>query len=89
MRALPPQYAMTVYYADVAGLRGPEISEITHAPVGTVMGRLHRARRKLRVPLADVADEHGYQRSAATTPPPMAVEPMPASLKRLLANGYR
>ncbi len=65
MAALPPQYALTVYYADVAGLRGPHIAQITHAPVGTVRGRLHRARRQLRSLLSDLADERGYEPAAS------------------------
>jgi Sigma-70, region 4 len=50
---------MTVYYADVHGHRYREITEILDIPVGTVMSRLHSARRRLRELLADVAHDHG------------------------------
>jgi RNA polymerase sigma-70 factor (ECF subfamily) len=53
MLALPEEYRMTVYYADVAGFRYREIAEIMDAPKGTVMSRLHRGRRQLRNLLAD------------------------------------
>jgi RNA polymerase sigma-70 factor (ECF subfamily) len=52
MRALPEQFRMTVYYADVEGLRRTEIAEIMGTPVGTVISRLHRGRRQLRGLLA-------------------------------------
>ena len=51
---------MVVYYADVEGFRYREIAEILNIPVGTVMSRLHRGRRQLRVLLADVASEFGF-----------------------------
>ena len=46
--------------ADVEGLRINEIAEITGAPPGTVMTRVHRARIRLRGLLADVARARGY-----------------------------
>jgi RNA polymerase sigma-70 factor, ECF subfamily len=60
MEALPDQFRTTVYYADVEGYRYSEIAELTDAPVGTVMSRLHRGRRQLRRRLADVARERGF-----------------------------
>jgi RNA polymerase sigma-70 factor (ECF subfamily) len=60
MCALPEQYRLAVYYADVEGLRYKEIADRTHTPVGTVMSRLHRGRRLLRHLLADVAEQRGY-----------------------------
>jgi RNA polymerase sigma-70 factor (ECF subfamily) len=57
MQALPEQYRMTVYYADIAGFRYREISEIMDTPKGTVMSRLHRGRRQLRNLLADTTDD--------------------------------
>jgi RNA polymerase sigma-70 factor (ECF subfamily) len=42
------------------GRRFNEIAELTDAPIGTVMSRLHRGRRRLRWLLADVAQDRGY-----------------------------
>lgn len=60
MRALPEKYRTAVYYADVEGRKSREIAELTHAPIGTVMSRLHRGRRRLRAALAGVARDRGY-----------------------------
>ena len=48
MRALPEQFRTTVYYADIHGLRCKEIAAVMNTPVGTVVSRLHRGRRRLR-----------------------------------------
>jgi RNA polymerase sigma-70 factor (ECF subfamily) len=55
MRALPEKLRTAVYYADVEGLRCNDIAELTGVPLGTVMSRVHRGRRRLRALLADVA----------------------------------
>ena len=55
--ALPHGLRMTVYYADVCGYRYREIAEIMNIPIGTVMSRLHGARRRLRMLLTDLARE--------------------------------
>ena len=60
MHALPEKLRTALYYADIQGLRSSEIAEITGAPVGTVMTRVHRGRRRLRRLLADVAKDRGY-----------------------------
>jgi RNA polymerase sigma-70 factor (ECF subfamily) len=52
MLALPEQFRLTVYYADVEGLRRSEIAEIMNTPIGTVISRLHRGRQQLRGLLA-------------------------------------
>lgn len=57
--ALSEDYRMVVYYADVEGLAYKEIAEIMGVPLGTVMSRLHRGRKKLRDALKDVARERG------------------------------
>ena len=50
---LPGHLAVTVYLADAQGYRYAEIAEITGVPLGTVMSRLHRGRKRLRALLID------------------------------------
>jgi RNA polymerase sigma-70 factor (ECF subfamily) len=60
MAALPEEFRLAVYLADVEGFPYKEIAEIMETPVGTVMSRLHRGRTLLRDSLADYAVERGY-----------------------------
>jgi RNA polymerase sigma-70 factor, ECF subfamily len=53
LRELPDHLAMTVYLADAEGYTYAEIARITGVPLGTVMSRLHRGRKRLRAKLAD------------------------------------
>lgn len=48
MCALPEEFRLTVYYADVEGLACKEIAHLMQTPVGTVTSRLFRARNRLR-----------------------------------------
>jgi RNA polymerase sigma-70 factor, ECF subfamily len=51
MRALselPDCFKATVYLADVLGYRYGEVADLTGAPLGTVMSRIHRGRAMLR-----------------------------------------
>ncbi|HEX2283484.1 MAG TPA: sigma-70 family RNA polymerase sigma factor [Mycobacterium sp.] len=58
MEALPEQFRLAVYYADVEGYRYAEIARIMGTPKGTVMTRLHRGRERLRYHFAHL-NEHG------------------------------
>jgi RNA polymerase sigma-70 factor, ECF subfamily len=53
LRELPEEFRVAVYLADIEGYPYREIAEIMGTPVGTVMSRLHRGRRKIREQLAD------------------------------------
>ena len=53
--ALSAPLQAVIYYADVCELPYKEIARMEGIPVGTVMSRVHRARRQLRAALCDAA----------------------------------
>jgi RNA polymerase sigma-70 factor, ECF subfamily len=63
MRALPEQFRLTVYYADIQGLPCKEIATVMDTPIGTVVSRLHRGRRRLRRLLTEVGRTEGHRNS--------------------------
>lgn len=60
LAALPDDFRMAVYLADVEGFAYKEIAEIMETPVGTVMSRLSRGRKLLRELLREYAAERGF-----------------------------
>jgi RNA polymerase sigma-70 factor (ECF subfamily) len=70
LQAIPEDFRLAVYFADVEGFSYQEIADIMKTPVGTVMSRLHRGRRLLRNLLADYARGRG-----------VVSEPIPGSTK--------
>ncbi len=74
LEALPERFRLPVVLSDVEGLSYKEIAKVMGCPVGTVMSRLHRARKMLQVTLRDQAVALGIvepieeQRAAAGDP---------------------
>jgi RNA polymerase sigma-70 factor (ECF subfamily) len=61
---LPPAYREVVMLVDVEGFAYKDAAQILGVPIGTVMSRLHRARRQLQRLLYDYAVESGIVRPA-------------------------
>ena len=62
---LPPDFRRVVTLCDVQGLSYREAARRIGCPVGTVMSRLHRARRALERSLEPLARERGILRRVA------------------------
>jgi RNA polymerase sigma-70 factor (ECF subfamily) len=62
LEALPEQFRMAVWLADVEGFSYKEIAEIIGVPIGTVMSRLHRGRKSLQKALWETVRERGLVR---------------------------
>lgn len=67
LQAIPEDFRLAVYFADVEGFSYQDIADIMKTPVGTVMSRLHRGRRMLRESLADYARERGIAATPTAT----------------------
>ncbi len=67
LAAVPEDFRMAVYLADVEGFSYKEIADIMDTPVGTVMSRLHRGRKLLRELLEDYAIERGLIPASVAT----------------------
>ncbi len=57
--SLPIDFRMVVLLVDINDLSYKEVAEILDCPVGTVMSRLHRARKMMRSSLFEYAVEQG------------------------------
>ena len=56
VQSLPTTLQATIFYADVCELPHKEIALITDVPVGTVMSRVHNARKRLRSALRSAGE---------------------------------
>src|ERR1700755_2173588 len=73
LEQLPDDHRTVVILADVEELSYKEIAEVMGCPIGTVMSRLHRARKALQERLSDHAESLGLKpallpASAGATP---------------------
>jgi RNA polymerase sigma-70 factor (ECF subfamily) len=63
LKALPSGFQEVIVLADVEEFSYKEIATVLEIPIGTVMSRIHRARRLLRAALAEYAAAQGIGRS--------------------------
>ena len=83
LAALPADLRTAVVLHDVEGLAYHEIAEAMEVPIGTVMSRIFRARRRLRPLLAEVRDERVPQAAAGGARPavPLAARSVGAQVR--------
>ncbi|MEE2045086.1 sigma-70 family RNA polymerase sigma factor [Nocardiopsis tropica] len=58
---LPEEFQEVIYLVDIEGYAYKEVAARMGTPLGTVMSRLHRARRQLREMLSDYARDRGMR----------------------------
>jgi RNA polymerase sigma-70 factor (ECF subfamily) len=60
IKQMPPHFREVVVLSDIENLSYKEISSVIGLPMGTVMSRLSRGRRLLRIELAEFAKRAGF-----------------------------
>jgi RNA polymerase sigma-70 factor (ECF subfamily) len=61
LERIPRDFQIPIVLADVEELSYREIADVLQIPIGTVMSRLHRGRKILRMELANYARDAGYE----------------------------
>ncbi len=61
IKKVPKNFAEVVILADVEGFAYKEVAAILNIPIGTVMSRLSRGRKVLRIELAEYARSYGLK----------------------------
>ena len=82
---LPIDFRMVVLLVDINDLSYKEVAEILDCPVGTVMSRLHRARKMMRSNLFEYAVQEGI--ISAPTPTSESITSMSDFRKRREGSG--
>lgn len=82
---LPIDFRMVVLLVDINDLSYKEVAEILDCPVGTVMSRLHRARKMMRSNLFEYAVQEGI--ISAPTPASESITSMSDFRKRREGSG--
>lgn len=87
---LPPSARAIIMLSDVEGLSYREIATVLNCPIGTVMSRLHNARKRLRTALGPMLllllslimalGSSAFAQTPAPVPPPTAPGPAPAQV---------
>lgn len=77
LRDLPQQFQEVVVLSDVEDMAYKEIAEALSIPVGTVMSRLSRGRKMLRVKLATYANAYGIGQSGQDKQAPRSLSQQP------------
>ena len=62
LHALPEDMRRTVYYIAIEGMKYREAAAVMGVSEGTVMSRMHRIRKNLRLALGGVAQQRGLLR---------------------------
>ena len=65
LAALPPEFRAVVELVDLGDFSYREVAQKLGCPIGTVMSRLHRARKQLQESLSGYASQEGYLQSWA------------------------
>ena len=74
--ALPLKFRTIIMLSDVEGLSYREIAQVLNCPIGTVMSRLHNARRRLRAALGPMLAVLLCLALALAAAAPVTAEPM-------------